>query len=331
MSSANEAPDSATPEPPIRTAADLLASDLVGFFADREDIVDSQTFAAQLRAQAETEIRLPPLHHPCDNDPRRGICTKAFLMATHATRFVAAILVCLTTFTLAQAADRAAVEDALLKKLNEPARSFEFFEAPVAQVIMSIAENHDLPMVLDEQALADGAIATDTLITKHLKGISLKSALSLTLADHGMDWALKDEVILVTTREAARRHPLRRIYGVHDLVSEQASDPASREYAELVDLIKTTVAPETWQAVAKAPSPDRTESVPPPARAIGVSRAASALVILHTPQVHEEIESLLASLRRARKEQGLSTQATAPPTAPESAPKAVAPKTPSAR
>jgi hypothetical protein len=242
-------------------------------------------------------------------------------MATHATRLVLATLVCVTTFNLAQAADRAAVEEALLKKLDQPVKGFEFFEAPLMEVIARVREDHEVPMVVDEKALADAAIGTDTLITKSLKGISLKSALSLMLADHGMDWAIKDEVILVTSREAARRHPLRRIYGVHDLVTEQASDPASREYAELVDLIKTTVAPETWQAVAKAPSQDRTETVPPPAGAIGISRAASALVILHTPQVHEEIESLLASLRRARKEQGLEAAAESP------APKAKAPAT----
>jgi hypothetical protein len=53
MSSPNDESDNGSAEPPIHNAAALLTSDLVGFFADRDDIVDSQTFAAQLRAQAE--------------------------------------------------------------------------------------------------------------------------------------------------------------------------------------------------------------------------------------------------------------------------------------
>lgn len=39
--------------PPICTAADLANSDLVGLWADRTDIIDGQTFARQLRQQAE--------------------------------------------------------------------------------------------------------------------------------------------------------------------------------------------------------------------------------------------------------------------------------------
>ncbi len=38
---------------PIRTAADLAASPLVGLWADRDDIGDCVTFARRLRRQAE--------------------------------------------------------------------------------------------------------------------------------------------------------------------------------------------------------------------------------------------------------------------------------------
>ena len=39
---------------PIHTAQDLLQSSLVGSWADRDDIQDRQTFARQLRDQAQT-------------------------------------------------------------------------------------------------------------------------------------------------------------------------------------------------------------------------------------------------------------------------------------
>jgi hypothetical protein len=39
--------------PPIRTAADLLNSELVGLWADRTDIGDSREFARRLRESGE--------------------------------------------------------------------------------------------------------------------------------------------------------------------------------------------------------------------------------------------------------------------------------------
>ncbi len=44
-------------EPPIRTAADLMRSDLVGSWADRADLADGYGFARQLRWQAEFRLR----------------------------------------------------------------------------------------------------------------------------------------------------------------------------------------------------------------------------------------------------------------------------------
>lgn len=39
--------------PPIRTAADVLSSGLVGIWADRSDIGDNHEFARKLRCEAE--------------------------------------------------------------------------------------------------------------------------------------------------------------------------------------------------------------------------------------------------------------------------------------
>ena len=40
-------------ERPVLSGADLVGSDLIGIWADRTDIVDSQEFARQLRHRAE--------------------------------------------------------------------------------------------------------------------------------------------------------------------------------------------------------------------------------------------------------------------------------------
>lgn len=49
--------ESSTYVPPHFKLADLLDSELVGLWADRDDIGDSVEFARQLREQAETRLR----------------------------------------------------------------------------------------------------------------------------------------------------------------------------------------------------------------------------------------------------------------------------------
>lgn len=112
-------------------------------------------------------------------------------------------------------------EERIYEALAAPARNFEFFEAPLTEAISRIKEDHEIPIVLDEKALADAAIGTDTLITKSLKGITLRSALKLMLKDHALSYAIRDEVLIITTQEQVDTNPDYRptkVYPVADLV-----------------------------------------------------------------------------------------------------------------
>ncbi len=42
------------PEPPVRTAAEMAESGLIGLWADRDDLGPTAEFAARLRREAET-------------------------------------------------------------------------------------------------------------------------------------------------------------------------------------------------------------------------------------------------------------------------------------
>jgi hypothetical protein len=46
-------PQEFTPETAIRSGADLIGSELIGMWADRNDITDNHEFARQLRLKAE--------------------------------------------------------------------------------------------------------------------------------------------------------------------------------------------------------------------------------------------------------------------------------------
>jgi hypothetical protein len=53
----DQQPGGRSPQEPVATAADLAASGLVGFWADRTDLGDSRDFARRLREQAEHRER----------------------------------------------------------------------------------------------------------------------------------------------------------------------------------------------------------------------------------------------------------------------------------
>src|SRR5207248_6498552 len=58
----------------------------------------------------------------------------------------------------------------------------------------------------------------DTPITKVLKGVTLKSALKLILHDLGLAYIVRDEVLLITSKEEADTYLVTKVYPVGDLV-----------------------------------------------------------------------------------------------------------------
>ena len=66
-----------------------------------------------------------------------------------------------------------------------------------------LKDYHQIEIQLDKRAMDDAGIGTDTPVTKSLKGVSLKSALRLMLPELNLTYVIKDEVLLITTTEAA--------------------------------------------------------------------------------------------------------------------------------
>ena len=87
---------------------------------------------------------------------------------------------------------------ARIEKVLDSLTELELFETPLDEVVNLIKENHRIEVQIDKQALDDVGIATDTLITKSLKGITLRSALNLMLHELDLTWIIIDEVLLIT-------------------------------------------------------------------------------------------------------------------------------------
>ena len=120
---------------------------------------------------------------------------------------------------------RATAEPAAEARIREALGSeteLAFTQVSLATVVDYLAQRHGIEIQIDAQALAGIGLPTDVPVTLSVKGISLESALRLTLRPFGLTYVIENDWLLITTREAASRRVTTRIYRVDDLVRPRA-------------------------------------------------------------------------------------------------------------
>lgn len=106
-------------------------------------------------------------------------------------------------------------------KINRALRektSVDFRETPLADAIDYLKTRHGIEIVLDGRGMSEAGAGPSTPITRNLNNISLRSVLKLILGDLGMTYVVKDDVLLITSIEAADSMTTVRVYDVGDLV-----------------------------------------------------------------------------------------------------------------
>ncbi len=109
--------------------------------------------------------------------------------------------------------------------LDEPA-TLDFLDTPLTDVIDYLEHTYNIPIEIDAPALTAMNVDTSTTISRTLKDISLRSALRLMLRDFGLTFQVQDEVLLITSEEAALANP---IVGVYDLSPILRRDEGAQE------------------------------------------------------------------------------------------------------
>src|SRR5690606_22423926 len=121
-----------------------------------------------------------------------------------------------------------------------------------------------------------------------IRNVSLRSALRLLLESKGLVYMVRNEVLHITTPEAAEAKLLTCVYDVRDLNSfltrpDKSGRPIP-DYDSLIDAIISCVAPESWAEAGGGEAEIR--PLPP-----------GLLVVSQTRMVHDEVAALLATIR----------------------------------
>lgn len=169
-----------------------------------------------------------------------------------------------------------------IEKALSDQTEFDFLDHPLNEVVEAISHRHELPLRLDRRAMEDFGIDTAIPITVNLKGITLRSALKITLNELDLTHTIRDEVLVITTPDEAEAQLETGFYRVADLL------PENGETKWLVELITWIVEPDSWDEVGG------------PGSIVYIDHLET-LVISQTGSVHHHIRELLGTLSKMPK------------------------------
>lgn len=187
------------------------------------------------------------------------------------------------------AADAASAEQAILQKLAEPT-DLAFSETPLREALDRISQKHKLQIIPDARQLEEATVELDVPVTCSFKGLKLGQGLNLMLRDLGLAWIIRDEVLEITSREAADNFFTIRTYPVSDLIRLRGKPRDDEdEYAGLQTVVTRVIAADSW---ADAGGPGTLQF------------ARGVMVVGQTAEKHAMVGRLLAMLRQARQQIG---------------------------
>ncbi len=169
---------------------------------------------------------------------------------------------------------------------------YSFNELPLDEAIDQIAQRSGIQMALDLRSLEEAGMGADTPVTAELRQVTLPVALEMLLEPFDLTYCLSDEVVSITTTDAASQMLTLSVYPVADLVQFGVLKVggAKQDFDSLIEVATQTILPDTWDVVGGPAS-------------IKPFSGASALVVVQRPAAHEELASLLAGLRQLRAAQ----------------------------
>ena len=107
-------------------------------------------------------------------------------------------------------------EERIAKSLDDQTE-VNFTDSPLVDVIQYLSDFHNIPIIIDTEALNEEGIATDTPVTRTLAGVKLRSALKIMLTPLGLAYVIEDEVMKITTIAKEAEKMTTRVYPVGDL------------------------------------------------------------------------------------------------------------------
>jgi hypothetical protein len=154
-----------------------------------------------------------------------------------------------------------------------------------------LREKYNVNVVIDYRALAEKAIDPESPVSVKLKDVAIRSALELAIRPLGLNWTIYCQALVISTPAGIQSMQFTKVYDITDLTTAaDGQGNISSEPAALVDLITSSIAPDTWNVMGGKGS----------AQPVSAG-AASLLVVTQDYRVQQRVDRFLAELQAAVK------------------------------
>ncbi len=182
------------------------------------------------------------------------------------------------------------IETVLEQRLVRP---LEYDSEYLTVVMDGLAEQYDIPIVVDRAALDELAIKLESEVTISVREITLRSALNLIFREPGLEdlaYSVQDEVLLITTEERRDARLTTRVYRVDDLLDLQLSQGKETEaYPDsLIDVVVQCVEHDSWMENGTGDG--------------DIQYLTPGMLVVSQPRhIQRQIETLLQQIRRTKR------------------------------
>jgi hypothetical protein len=148
-----------------------------------------------------------------------------------------------------------------------------FVETPLSEALASISELHNIPIVSDRRALEEIGLTPETRVSLSLNNVSLRSFLRLMLRELDLTYLIKDEVLQITTAQAAEQNLILKMYVLPENLAAKSDS--------VIKVLTHSVVPDSWEGIGG------------PSSAMAIDHV---LVISTTGDVQDRVKEFLAML-----------------------------------
>jgi ribosomal protein S8E len=184
-------------------------------------------------------------------------------------------------------------QQSILAALKKPV-SVNLTNARLAQFIEVLQKQGNMNVVVDNVGLNEVGKGINTPISISADHIALADAMKRVLEPLGLDYVIKDEVLLISSRSRCRPILEVRSYPVADLVTDnKTASGAKVDFEPLTKLITSTVEPASWEGSGGRGRIEPFEN-------------SLSLVIRQSEADHQKTSALLHNLRSMSRDVSLT-------------------------
>ena len=127
-------------------------------------------------------------------------------------------------------------ESRILKQLSNASSALYFDDSPLSEVTrVCHTVMPGIPIQIDKQALDDVGISSDIPVTAHLSKLPLRSFLNVMLEQLELTYVIRNEVLLITTREEAENEVQDSCLSGQSILSESEMISDTPDYDSLIE------------------------------------------------------------------------------------------------